>query len=79
MFKRNLPQTGTPEHIFEWGGGGLGDELQVHMEVCNNGVRGRAPEKFLQSTPYNSVGNALFEYRYVSCLGRKWQIKSLKC
>ena len=25
--------------------------LQVHMEVCNNGVRGRAPEKFCNPRP----------------------------
>ena len=55
---------GTREHIFEWG---TGYELQIHMEVCNNdgskealGVRGGAPDKILQSTPYNSMGNALF-------------------
>ena len=34
-------------------GGGAGDEFQVHM-------------KSLQSMPCNSVGNALFEYRYAN-------------
>ena len=66
-------------------GGGAGDELQVHMEVCNNGgsrelegVRGGASEKSLQSMPYDSMGNALFEHRHASSLGRKRQIKSSK-
>ena len=43
------PATGMPEHIFEWGG--AGDELQVHMKGCNNGVRGGAPEKFCNPRP----------------------------
>ena len=65
---------------------GAGNELQVYMEICNNGgrrevvvVRSGAPEKILQSMPYNSMGNALLEYSHASCLGRKRQIKSLKC
>ena len=32
--------------------------------------------KILQSTPYNSMGDALFEYRHASGHGRKRQIKS---
>ena len=59
-------------------GGGAGDELQVHIEVCSNGssmkpvgVKGGAPEKFLQSTPYNSMGNALTADKIIKVLVRK--------
>ena len=31
--------------------GGDGDELQVHMEAWENGVRGGAPEKFCNPHP----------------------------
>ena len=59
-----------------------GNELQVRMGICNSGGSGneQGVELFSQDiifsicqliTPYNSVGNALFEYRDASCLGRK--------
>ena len=41
-------ETGTQEHIFEWG---AGDEFQVHMKVWKKGVRGGAPEKFCNPRP----------------------------
>ena len=39
---KKIQTSGTPEYIFEWE---AGDELQVHMEVCNDS-KGSGSENF---------------------------------